>query len=199
MKFVVNEHQKNILMMAAVVLISALIFSVFISGPKHAQIDRLRQELNAVKDSLNNIKKIVGDDKDLGRGILKLRAESIALAAKFIKPENVGDLLGVLSEDARESEVEVVSMEPSEFRVCYGSRGEFLGLENLECNKIGIDMTIVGTYKALTDYIQNLENKDAPLMMVRSFDIEKYQTPPALRTHIVVDSFALLAKRLGRE
>lgn len=179
-------------MMAAVVLITAAIFMIFILRPKQAQMQDLNRQMDEVRESLNNIKRIIGDSRDLGEGILRLRSEESALAAKFIRPENVGDLLGVLSEGARQFGVEVVSMQPSELKVCYGPKGETLRLDNSECNKASIDMDVLGSYRSLVDYIGSLEVQEAPFVLVRRFDIEKQQSSSSLRAHIVVDGFTLL-------
>lgn len=195
MKFFIESHQKNILIAVVAVILLILLFSIFVYTPKKAQLHRLRQELNSVNDSLNNIQRIVGYTKDLAKGILKLRQEISALESMFIKLDDAGKLLQMLSEQARDLDIEVLSAQPSEFKTSYGKKGEVLEIENLECNKMSIEMDMLGTYKTLTNYIQKLENSLAsPRVVVRSFDIQKYQAP-RLKVHIVTECFALLPKK----
>jgi hypothetical protein len=185
--------------MLLMALLSAAIFFIFIYTPKRTVIYKLRQELGNVKDSLARIEAIVGERKYLGEGILKLRKEAGSLQSKFIKTEDVEELLKILSDDARRLGIEVVSMQPSEFKIWYDKKGRNLEVDNLECNKISVDMRINGAYKPLTDYMQGLENKDFPLLIIRKFDVQKSQGAARLGVNMIIDGFALYPKRAKKE
>lgn len=194
----IDKQQRNILIMLAVVISSILVFFVFIYSPTKAKIHQLKNQLKSVGQSLVDIQAIAPDRKDLGRAILNLRQESNFIESRFIKPDEVAASLEMLSEFARQAGIEVVSVQPSEFKPCYAVKPELLQSEGLECNKVSIDINLVGAYKALTGYIERLEANVSPQLSVRRFDIDKYQAPSRLRAHIVVDSFALMPKKAAR-
>ena len=194
MNFTFNRQQQNIFMMVGIVAAAILVLFIFIFMPKEAQMKKLRQELKAVEVSLANIESIVGTRKDLGNGILKLRQEKDAFESKFIKYDSMNSLLQTLSEQARECDLEVISIQPSEFALFYGPKGSTLAIDNLECNKVSIEMSVRGSFKPIIDYIESLERKDSPRLTVKKFSIEKQQEAK-LNAYIIVDGFALMPKK----
>ena len=160
---------------------------------------RLKQQLWGIEASLDKIEAAVGSRKDLGSGILRLGQQMADLDARFLKPDDTAALLEMLSEAARESEIEVISTRPSEFRTWYDRRGKPLELQNAQCNVIGIDMEAMATYADMADYMRSLTANHAPQLVIRKFSIEKSQKPAVLRASMVVEAFALLASKEGRE
>jgi len=191
-----SRQQQNIFMMVGIVVLAMIVLFIFIFMPKEAEMKKLRQQLKSVEVSLANVETIVGARKDLGNGILKLRQEKDALESKFIRYDNLNSLLQTLSEQARECDLEVISIQPSEFALFYGAKGSVLTIDNLECNKVSIEMSVTGSFKSIIDYIQSLERKDSPRLAIKKFSVEKQQQA-RLNGYIIVDGFALIPKKSG--
>ena len=186
------KKQQNIFFTFAIIIATVISLMIFVYTPKKAYIKKLESELKAVEDSLDNIHKIVGAKEDIGKGIVRLREEALIYQRKFINPENVSELLKTLSDKAREHEIDVVSIQPSNFGLCYDKKGNTLRLDTLECSKISIDMSVTGPYGALVDYMQVLENNDQAQLIVERFGVDKQSGTGILRAHIVVNAFALM-------
>lgn len=192
MKFTITKKQQNILFIFGVVFLTIFVAFAFIYKPKEAQAKKLSQDLKAVEASLKNIHAIVGPDSDLGKGILRLRDESKMFDAKFIKPEAVSDLLETLSGQARSESLEIVSMQPSEFTTSYNTQGKAIRFDDMECNKISIEMHLLGSYRDIIGYMDMLENKNSLQFKIERFSIDRQDNSSRLRAYIVVDCFALL-------
>jgi hypothetical protein len=162
-------------------------------------MDALKQRLSGIEASLNKIEALVGSRKDLGLGILRLRQEAIDLDSQFLRPDDTAALLQMLSEKARESDIEVVSTRPSEFRTWYDKTGKPLELENAQCSQIEIDMEVMATYVALTEYMRSLTANKSPRLVIRRFSVEKSQKPSVLHASMTVQAFTLLARKEGRQ
>ena len=190
MKGNITKQQINILIMAVAAVLSVALFFIFIYAPKQAQIRRLNQEFQDIEKSLTNIEVVIGGKRDFGKGILRLKAKARSLDLKFINPDNIAEVLKLLSQQARRMKLEIISMQPSEFQRA----------EGLKCDKGSIDMNVIGTYQQLADYMQAVEERDTPLFIIRKFDVYKYQIVPRLKAHITVDVFALpRAENTGRQ
>ena len=192
MKFTITKKQQNILFIFGVVFLTIFIAFVFIYKPKETKAKKLSQDLKTVEASLKNIHAIVGADSDLGKGILRLRDESKTFEAKFIKPETVSDLLETLSGEARSEGLEIVSMQPSEFVTSYNVQGKAIRFDDMECNKISIEMNLLGNYRDIISYMDMLENKNSLKFKIERFSINRQDNSSRLRTYIVIDCFALL-------
>jgi len=196
MNFNFSRQQQNIFMMIGIVAAAIIVLFVFIFMPKEAQMKKLRQELKSVEISLADIETIVGKKENLGSGILKLRQEKDALESRFMRHENLNSLLQTLSEQARGCGLEVISIQPSEFVLFYGTKGSLLKMDNLECNKVSIEMSVTGSFKPIIDYMESLERKDSPKLFIKKFSVEKQQQA-RLNAYIIVDGFALIPKKSG--
>jgi len=193
MKYNISKQQIDILIMAAVILIVTSVFYVFVYTPRQKQLGNLKQELERVENTLGDIEKLVGSRKDLGKGILRLREEASSWDLKFIKPDETAELLKILSEEARRLNIEVASIQPAELKPLL-NKGSILKLDDAECNRISIDINLAGTYLALVDYMQKIEHRKAPQMVIKKVDIEKYQGSSRLNAHMVVEGVVLLQK-----
>ena len=194
MRFIFTKQQQNIFIMVGIAAAAIIVLFIFIYMPKESQMKKLRQELKAVESSLANIQSIVGARKDLGSGILKLRQEKDSIESEFIRPDNLNSLLQTLSEQARESGLEVVSIQPSEFVVFYDAKGSVPSIDNLECNKVSIEMSVAGSFKSVIDYLEALERKGSPRLVIKKFNVEKQQQA-RLNAYIIVDGFALMPNK----
>ena len=192
MKFTVTKKQQNILFVFGIVFLTVVIIFVFIYKPKETEAIRLKGNLKAVDTSLKDIHAIVGENSDLGKGILKLRDESKVFEAKFIRPEDVSNLIETLSSDARGHGLELISMNPSEFSACHDLKGKPIKFDDLECHSISVEMHLVGSYRQIIDYLDTLENKNTLQLMVERFNIDRQDDPNRLKAYIAVDSFALI-------
>lgn len=193
--FSILKKQQNIFFMFAIAGATVISLFVFIYAPMDAHVKRLRSELKAVEDSLNKIHKIVGTKEDIGKGIIKLREEALTYQHKFINPENASELLKTLSDQAREYELDVVSIQPSDFRLCYDEKGTLLKFDGLECNKISIDMSVTGSYGAFVDYMQGLENDSQAQLIVERFGVDEQSGTDKLKARIVINAFAFMPPR----
>jgi len=192
-KFLITKRQQNILYMFGIVALTIIIVFIFIYAPKETQVKKLKVQFKSLEESLTNIHSIVGIKEDLGKGILRLRSDAADTEAKFVRPDNIGELLQMLSAEARSRDIEVVSTQPSEFSTCYAkAKGSALQFDGFECNKISIEMNVVGSYRSLIDYMDTLENKQTLQLVVERFNIERQDNPSRLRAYIVINAFALL-------
>jgi len=192
MKFIVTKQHQNILFVFGIVLLTVVIAFAFIYKPKETEAIRLKESLKAVEASLKDIHAIVGENSDLGKGILRLRDESTAFEAKFIKPEAVSSLIETLSSEARGHGLELVSMNPSEFTACHDLKGKAIKFDGLECHSISVEMHLVGNYRHIIDYLDTLENKNTLQLRVERFNIDRQDDPNRLKAYVVIDSFALI-------
>ncbi len=194
MKYNVNKQQLDILLMAGAAMVIMSIFYIFVYAPKQSQMAKLHHELDAINGSLSEIEKIVGSRNDLGKGILRLKESANNWELKFIRPDDTVGLLKILSEEARHFNLEVASIQPAELKILTGKNGEILKLEDLVCHTISINMNLTGSYAALANYMQKIEHKDTPQLIVKRFDIEKTQSSSRLNIHMVVEGIVLLPK-----
>ena len=199
MKIAITKQQQNALLMFAVLVLSITVLFLFIYAPKSAKLKKLRNELAMIEASLNKIHAIIGEKEDLGKGILRMRQEAGVCEAKFIKPREISALLQELAQEARSQDLEVVSMQPSEFFLSYGDKGNTLSVDDQECNTINIEMNLVGSYRSLIEYMSILETRPTQHLFINRFNIERQATSDKLKVHITVCSFALLNKKPQRQ
>lgn len=198
MSLIITKKQRSILFIFVIVFLTLAVAFFVIYKPKETEARKLKAGIKAVEASLKNIHAIVGEDSDLGKGILRLRDESKAFDAKFSKPETVSELIGTLSSEARGHDLELVSMNPSEFGICYDLKGKPIKFDDMECQKISIEMQLVGGYRQIIDYMDTLENKSTLQLKIERFNISRQDAPGRLRITMVVDSFALIKSNESR-
>jgi len=198
MKIAITKQQRNALLMFAVLVLSITVLFLFIYAPKSAKLKKLKNELAMIEASMNKVHAIIGEKEDLGKGILRMRQEADVYDAKFIKPKEISGLLQELAQEARLQNLEVVSMQPSEFFLSYSDKGNTLSVDGQECNIINIEMNLIGSYRSLIEYMSILEAKPAQYLLINRFNIERQTTSDKLKVHITVCSFALLDKKPQR-
>lgn len=171
MPFVINRRsirlQKQIFLMAFIVVASVAVLWVFIYNPAKNEMRRLRTELSVFQTEVNKIKRVAGGEKNLDISYKKFYKKYVNLEERL--PTDERSALSALSSEANKMKIEVLLIKPEKARKCSLP----IDIKEREVKEMPISMNIRCGYMKLGEYLNILREKLPMLMSVDRVDIAR--------------------------
>ena len=151
--------------------VAVVLLSLFIYLPLKGKAGRLAVDLKNLQTNLDHVREIVGGGKDLEAGKVLLEKNLKKLDAKF--PEKEYDALNRISELARTSGLEVVSVNSQPKHLIEDSQAQGLNIDGKVCHQISVSMELRGTYSNLVGYLSSLKDSPNTFTMVDRYHLRK--------------------------
>lgn len=158
-----SKAQRKIIYISAVVLISLLIFWIFVYGPQSRKFAKIKLKLTQAENQIAEILRLTAG-KDLVVAVTELRTNLTKVTAEL--PAEDEDVIYNLSENAKKLKIEVRNMAPSGRRLLANK------IPNYDIEELPISMNLVCEYRVLGEYLNILRNSFPVLIRVRQLDIK---------------------------
>lgn len=162
-----NKNQRNILIMAGMVLGAILVVLFFIYLPKNREMKKLKTEFLLVKKDLDNIQRITGNAGDIDILITKY-AEKIKEYETML-PRREEQTLRTLAKAAADLDIKVLSITPQTAILTELP----ITIEGCNCKELKIAIELVTSYRKLGEYFSVLQYKFPTLIRLDSLKLKK--------------------------
>lgn len=173
-----SREQKKIIYIALVVL--AFLFSswVFIYLPQSRRLIKMQKKLKATEEEINQINKIT-QGKTLEEAVGNLNLELRQAAMRL--PSADEDIIEILSREAKKLKIGVQVMDPADESQVLPTK-----VPGFNIRELPISLKLVGEYRAIGEYLDNLENKVPILIKLKYLNIQAGGAGPG-NTNLNVD------------
>ena len=147
-------QNRMVLVGGAVALVFSLVW-FFIYLPSKERIENLETEFNEIYGHVERIEDIILKAKTVDEGMLLLQQKDEAVGSKF--PDEEESCLKMLSSLARQSKINITSLNPSEKTPFLGEDGKPIVIFGKVCQKVSVSLNIKSSYADFLKYIEILK------------------------------------------
>lgn len=162
-----NKQQKTILVMSGIIVGTILIFLFFIYLPKNAQMKKLKAELAEAKTTIDNIKRITGEEASLDVAIERYDKKIKELKLKL--PQREESTIRDLAAEAGKMGIKILSINPAIAVDCRLPTN----IKGYKCKELAISMEFKTSYKNFGDYIQLVREKIPAVIKFEQVNIKR--------------------------
>ncbi|MEA3560852.1 MAG: hypothetical protein U9R31_03680 [Candidatus Omnitrophota bacterium] len=158
LKILMNKKgllQKEIIIITFLILSAFLICWIFIYFPSKNIVKRIKSELAGLQRQIYEIEAVIGRAKTTDKNIRALVEKSQKLNNAF--PQKEEESLKMLSQLARNLNIELNSVKPQLRAVFLGEDKKEVKIEGKTCQKIFVSLEMKCFYKDLVKYIETLK------------------------------------------
>ena len=190
-KIDITQNQKKIIIMSAVGLFIFLLLWTFLYYPSSKEIANLKGELASTEQQIQGIEMFLVGSKSRDEAIRLLKQKQQYLSNKF--PQKEQESLRLISEVARNMNIEVISLQPQSRTEFLDASGKQVIIEGKIVNYLPITLEAVCFYKDLVKYALELKNNLPAFINVNNLNIKKdNQTTGKIRVSIEFNLYLLI-------
>ena len=166
---------KKLVMTIAIGIVLILIFCIFFYFPARGKIKTVNTELRAIQREIADIESIDGvEGKSMSEALDYLQKKYDKIFQML--PSQEENALKVLSELAKDLNLEIVSLRPAEKIRTLDEKGNPVRVEGLTCFEMPMTITMKGRYKAMGEYVKQLRDGDFPILIkLDTMEIKKQE------------------------
>lgn len=177
--------------MSAVGLFIFLLLWTFLYYPSSKEIANLKGELASTEQQIQGIEMFLVGSKSRDEAIRLLKQKQQYLSNKF--PQKEQESLRLISEVARNMNIEVISLQPQSRTEFLDASGKQVIIEGKIVNYLPITLEAVCFYKDLVKYALELKNNLPAFINVNNLNIKKdNQTTGKIRVSIEFNLYLLI-------
>lgn len=151
-----NIVTKNNIVIAGSIVLGIFILLFFVYFPSKGKMKNLKIELNDVDSQIKQIELVVERDKNPDQVTQTLEERFASLEKKF--PQREEAALGLLSDFAQKSNVNIVSTRSQPKILFMGKNGQAVVVDGKSCYKFLISLEMKSTYNDLLNYLEVLDS-----------------------------------------
>lgn len=140
---------------AAVLLLGFLIFAHF---PKHRVVTELKAHLKNIEQQIEITQTMLGDLGKLGQVLVDMQEELVAFESRLPDKEKISLILTELTNLARLSFVEVVSIKPQEAVPLLDSSQQPISLGKNPLKSLKLELNLRAPYQAIAEYVKSIQD-----------------------------------------
>ncbi len=163
------KGQKKIIVITAIVIAAFWIFLAMVYFPQQRKTRLLKQEFIALEQEISSIENMAEEYGASDEGLTKLSQKAEALKNKF--PLKEEESLRLLSEWARNSGLEVISLKPQVKKALPDSLGNPVMVKGLSCQVVKVSFELSGNYGQFLRYVETLEERFPVLVVVQEIQV----------------------------
>jgi Tfp pilus assembly protein PilO len=157
-----TREQIKIIYISLIVLVFFILFWLFVYGPQSRRLALIKKELMRAEAQITEIKNLVGKE-ELAAAVTQLRIKLNTVTSQLPQGEEV--VISNLSQDARNLNIEVKNIIPSDTRLLSNR------IAGYKIEELPISMKLVCEYNILGRYLEKLRNNFPVLVRIRKIDI----------------------------
>ncbi len=176
----ITASQKKIIIISAISIVALLIFWISVYMPSRNNAIKTKSELSNVEAQIQEIEAIIGKDKTINEGMIYLRERYEYLNNKF--PEKEEESLRMLSNFAREMNVEILSIKPQQKRTFLDENKKEVKIEGKACQRVFVRVEMRCACRNLIGFIETLRESLPTFISIESLSINKDKRDLSLKT-----------------
>ena len=151
-----KKNKKNIIKIS-IALIGLIVLFVFLYLPQHQKVNRIKKQIDLMQEQIDLTKTMLGDLSQLGLVLGKMQQEMSLFEKRLPAKKQISSILSELSNLAKKSEIDVVSINPEKPTQVINDDGEVVKIDQNTLSSIKINMNLKGSYKELADYLKRVQ------------------------------------------
>ena len=151
-----EKDKKNIIKIS-IALIGLIVLFVFLYLPQHQKVNRIKKQIDLMQEQIDLTKTMLGDLSQLGLVLGKMQQEMSLFEKRLPAKKQISSILSELSNLAKKSEIDVVSINPEKPIQVISDDGEVVKIDQNTLSSIKINMNLKGSYKELADYLKRVQ------------------------------------------
>lgn len=151
-----KKDKKNIIKIS-IALIGLIVLFVFLYLPEHQKVNRIKKQIDVMQEQIDLTKTMLGDLSQLGLVLGKMQQEMSLFEKRLPAKKQISSILSELSNLAKKSEIDVVSINPEKPTQVINDDGEVVKIDQNTLSSIKINMNLKGSYKELADYLKRVQ------------------------------------------
>lgn len=175
--------QKKITIIALILLLVFLAVWLFLYLPSRNTLRRLKAQLAATENQIQEIQAILGRDVSLAQGLTSLRARDRGLSAQF--PSKEEENIKFFSEFAKGLNIELESIKSEPMRPLLIDKERVL-IENTACYYVPVSIQMHCSFADFVKYAEGLKNSLPALVTLEKLKIGRNKAD-ANKLDIVLD------------
>ncbi len=185
------ENKKGIIIAGIFVFVVALLFQ-FVYFPKSRQVRRLSSEYKNIKQDIDGLYNFIGTEGNLEENIIERRRDLAILESAFPFEKEVSNVIKQLNDQARHFNVNVISLKPEDLLIYKDHEGKEVKVSDYFCKCMPLTLNVESRYKALGEFLLNLETNRSPIVTIEKVDIKKDEDKaPATKAEIRLTAYIL--------
>ena len=190
-KDIIPKDKKK-LIPAVVIALSFIIFIFFIYIPQHSKVNRLKQEARSMQEQIDLSKAMLGDLSRLANVLAQMQQELSAFENRIPATKHMSSILSEVPKLANAYSVEVISIDPDNPKQAIGKDKKPITLDGAPLMGIEVDLQLKATYKALAEYLNQIQESIKILATIDEIIIRKDEDEaPLLDINLIVTVYAL--------
>src|SRR3989338_1041221 len=165
-----NKNRVITLVISAVII---GLFLQFVYAPKAMEVKKLRLEYKKIKSDISGLYDFIGGEENLKDNLIKMRTYASAFDKAFPYEKDASNIIKQLNEEARDLNVNVVSIKPGDLVNYTDMNGAQLKISGYACKSMPMTLSVEARYQALGDFLNKIETARCPMISVRKAAMRK--------------------------
>lgn len=161
------KQKQTIIIVAGTILLTILLFSLFIYLPKKREIIELKKKLTDIEREIQGIQGVGAEKEGLDEIIAKYNNKLKELEKRL--PGKEEETLRDLSNLASKLGIEVLSINPQKAEICDLP----INVKGYICKEMKISMELKTSFKVFGEYLRLLQYGFPTVFRINSYDIKK--------------------------
>jgi len=188
-------QNKKVLVTSAIALVCLLVFSVFVYIPARKQAFLFRKEIRAIDEQIKSVHERVGSMKEMGKVLARMQKELVSFEKRIPTKDELSAVATEISDLAKTYSVEVVSIKSKGTEALLDEDGKPVIFGGKELRRTQANLHLQGTYRAIAEYINNMQKSLNILATIDEIKILKDEDiSPRLDVTLVLTSFLVEEK-----
>jgi Tfp pilus assembly protein PilO len=176
-----TREQLKIIKIGIVVLVFLLGFWFFVYIPQSKKLTSIKRQLSYIESQISEINKLI-ENKELTEAVKKLKLELDKNISQL--PSGEEDIIDVLSQKAKDLNIEVKDIIPSSSRILEDE------VSGYKIEELSISMKFSCEYKVLGEYLDILKDNFPVLVRINSIDVKgRGEGKPVLDVSLQISTY----------
>lgn len=167
-----------------------VLFGSFVIRPRLKHLENVKSQFRNTQQQIEEVESRLTAGRTLEQYISALYKEAQALDQAF--PAREDETIGKISDIARESNVEILSVKSQLKKQYFDNDQQEVAVQGKKCHTVAVSMQLRGSYKDVIIYFEALKRSLPAYFTVEKLDIQKSgPTPPLLNVLFEINLYLL--------
>ncbi|MFH1360212.1 MAG: hypothetical protein ABIJ41_04145 [Candidatus Omnitrophota bacterium] len=167
----ISPSQKKIIYSTGAGLVVFLLAWGFFYVPVKRRLRELKADYDQTLSHIQRIESIFGGSENMNEGLSRIEERRRELDAKF--PLKEEEALKMLSDFARDLNMEMISIEPQPKTIFLDKNGSEVSIEGKTVKKVFVSLSMKGGFRECVGYLEMLKESLQAFVTIESLDVQK--------------------------
>ncbi len=173
-----KSEERKLILAALIVAGVFLLFGSFVIRPRLERLQNVKLQFRNTRQQIDEIESKLAAGKTLEQYISVLYQEAQALDQAF--PAREDETIGRLSDMARQSSVEILSVKSQLKKPYFDKDQQEAAAQGKKCHTVAVALQARGSYKNIVIYLETLKRSLPAYFTVEKLDMQKAGAAPLI-------------------